>query len=150
MESKNKQREVRALLKDRRYYPASRELLRRFKKSGETRGSKEHVEGVVHMLKLNMRIMDEKAKKADQGFFHTCRDVLEWVWGTNKSFPGVPSSSLVRDWVHEKVKHKKPFPTVSITVSSEEDTDSGDDSKPASGAESDQEEDNREQTDSGR
>ena len=83
-------------------------------------------------------------------FKHTYRDVVDWVWGTDKSFPGAPSASLVKNWVHEKVKHMKPFPTVSATVSSEEDSDREDDSEQASGTESDQEGDNREQTDSGR
>ena len=53
MESKHKQKKVRGLLKDfavytKRYFPASTELVRRFKKNGDTRGLRKHVEAIVH------------------------------------------------------------------------------------------------------
>ena len=109
MESKHKQKEVRGLLKDfavyaKRHYPASTELVRRFKKNKDTRASRKHVEAIVHMLQLDMRFMEDRAQNADRGFFHMCRDVVEWVYGTNKSFSGAPSGKITRDWIHEEIQ----------------------------------------------
>ena len=127
MEMKNKEREMKALKKDfnvytKLYHPESRELLRKFRKNETTRGWKEHVEVIVYMLKLEIVIMKEKQTEAERGFPHTCRDVIEWVRGMNKSFSSTPSASIIRDWVHGRVKHKKPFPALVQTVGSEEDT----------------------------
>ena len=86
---------MKALKKDfniytKLYHPESRELLRKYRKNRTTRGSKEDVEVIVYMLKLEIVIMKEKQTEAERGFHHTCRDVIKWVWVTYKSFSSTP------------------------------------------------------------
>ena len=146
METKVKRREVRNLLRDftiyaKRYYSESKELIRRSQMTGETKGTIQHVNCIVHMLKLEMRFMDGKSKKADRGFFHTCKDVMEWVYGTNKEFSGAPTASIIRDWVHKRIAPHRPFPSLTIQVSSdEEDANSDTEQKEATKDEPDVEE----------
>ena len=151
---KAKRREVRNLLKDfaiyaKRYYPESKELVKRFQITKETKGSMQHINCIIHMLKLEKCFMDGKSKKADRGFFHTCRDVMEWVYGTNKEFSGAPTTSIIREWVHKRVQPHKPFPLLTIQVSSDnEDSNSEAEQDEATKDDSDAEEEER--PDSGR
>ena len=130
MDTKAKKRIVRSLLKDfhiyaRRYCPESKELVRRFQITKETKGTWEYIDCILHILKLDMSFMEDDSKKADRGLFHMCRDVMEWVYGTNKDFSGSPMASIIRDWVHKRVQPYKPFPTLNIeTKTSKEDSDS--------------------------
>ena len=115
METKAKRREVRNLLKDfaiyaKRYYPESKELVKRFQINKETKGSMQHINCIIHMLNLEMCFMDGKSKKAVRGFFHTCRDVMEWVYSTNKEFSGPPQlvsfeSGYTRGYNHTNHSH---------------------------------------------
>ena len=51
--------------------------------------------------------------------------MVEWVYGINKAFSGAPSAKITREWIHEKIKHHRPFPPITVNISSdEEDADS--------------------------
>ena len=135
MDTKAKKRIVRSLLKDfhiyaKRYCQDSKELVRRFQITKETKGTWEHIDCIIHILKLDMSFMNDESKKADRGLFHMCRDVMEWVYGTNKSFSGSPVASIIRDWVHKRIHPDTPFPPLPIDAKS---------GKEDSGSESDEE-----------
>ena len=99
----------------RRYCPESRALVRRFQATKETKGTWGHIECVVHILKLEMTIIQEDSRLADRSLYHMCRDVTEWVYGTNKTFSGSPCASIIRDYIHRKLQQHKPFPKLHIT-----------------------------------
>jgi hypothetical protein len=68
MDSKHRWEEVRGLLKDfaiyaKRYYPVSKDLIEKYQKSGDTRGSRQHMEAIVFILQLKFKFMDENAVK---------------------------------------------------------------------------------------
>ena len=61
---------MRGLLKDfaiyaKRYYPVSRDLIEKYQKSGDTRGSRQHMEAIVFILQLKFKFMDENAVKQE-------------------------------------------------------------------------------------
>ena len=99
----------------RRYCPESRALVRRFQATKETKGTWGHIECIVHILKLEMTIIQEDSRLADRSLYHMCRDVTEWVYGTNKTFSGSPCASVIRDYIHRKLQQHKPFPKLHIT-----------------------------------
>ena len=61
---------MRGLLKDfaiyaKRYYPVSRDLIEKYQKSGDTRGSRQQMEAIVFILQLKFKFMDENAVKQE-------------------------------------------------------------------------------------
>ena len=119
----------------KRYCPESKTLVRRFQITKETKGTWGHIECIVHILKLEMTFIEEDSRRADRSLFHMCRDVTEWVYGTNKAFSGSPCASIIREYIHRKLQQHKPFPKLKITQVQSDDScsESEDDERSDSG-----------------
>jgi len=135
-----KRKTVKSLIRDfniyaKRFCPESKTLVRRFQITKETKGTWGHIDCIVHILKLEMSFIEEDSKRADRGLFHMCRDVMEWVYGTNKAFSGSPCASIIREYVHRKLQPHKPFPMLRDTQVKTDDScsESEDDERSDSG-----------------
>ena len=129
MYTKDKMNTEKSLIKDfliyaKQYCLDSKTMVGRFqipKKTKETKGTREHINCILHILKLDKYFIEDKPEKTDRGLYHMCRDVMEWVYRTNRDFYNTPEASIIREWVHKRVYPYRPYPILLDLEIDEED-----------------------------
>jgi hypothetical protein len=128
MDTKDKMNTEKSLIKDFRIYAKqycldSKTMVGRFQIPKKTKGTREHINCILHILKLDKSFIEDKPKKTDRGLYHMCRDVMEWVYRTNRDFYITPEASIIREWVHKRVYPYRPYPILLDLETNKEDSD---------------------------